>query len=73
MSRALRGIVLAVAAAGSGASEGAELIGTRAPEWDVAEWIGSPPLELSALRGKIVLVRWFTPFMVMYRRSSSQR
>ena len=25
----------------------------------MTEWIGSPPLELSALRGKVVLVRWF--------------
>ena len=42
------------------AGEGAELIGTPAPEWDATEWIGSPPLKLSALRGKVVLVRWFT-------------
>ena len=41
------------------AGEGAELIGTPAPEWDAEDWIGSPPLKLSALRGKVVLVRWF--------------
>jgi peroxiredoxin len=41
-------------------SEGADLIGTAAPAWDVPEWIGSPPLTLANLRGKVVLVRWFT-------------
>jgi peroxiredoxin len=40
--------------------EGAELIGKPAPEWTVREWIGSPPLSLAGLRGKVVLVRWFT-------------
>ena len=40
--------------------EGAELIGTAAPEWEVAEWFGSAPLRLASLRGKVVLVRWFT-------------
>ena len=54
----LIGLALAVAA-GTAAGEGAELIGTPAPEWDATEWIGSPPLKLSALRGKVVLVRWF--------------
>ena len=39
--------------------EGAELIGTPAPPWDVSEWIGSPALTLEGLRGKVVLVRWF--------------
>jgi peroxiredoxin len=42
------------------AIEGTELIGTAAPEWSVGEWIGSPPLTLAGLRGKVVLVRWFT-------------
>ena len=39
--------------------EGFELIGTAAPEWEISEWIGSPPLSLASLRGKVVLVRWF--------------
>ncbi len=42
------------------AGDGAELIGSPAPPWDVREWIGSPPLSLAGLRGKVVLVRWFT-------------
>lgn len=39
--------------------EGAELIGTPAPAWEATDWIGSPPLTLAGLRGKVVLVRWF--------------
>jgi peroxiredoxin len=38
---------------------GAELIGTPAPAWEASDWIGSPPLTLDGLRGKVVLVRWF--------------
>lgn len=36
------------------------LIGTQAPAWKVANWIQSEPLEWSALRGKVILVRWWT-------------
>ncbi len=39
---------------------GRELIGTRPPEWTVSEWIGSEPRTLASLRGKVVLVRWWT-------------
>lgn len=46
------------AAAAEGA--GSELIGAAAPGWQVSEWIGSRPIAWSALRGKVVLVRWFT-------------
>ncbi len=42
-------------------AEGAELIGTRAPGWEIAEWLNSEPLLLlEHLRGKVVLVRWWT-------------
>ena len=51
----------AVAApAADAAREGAELIGTAAPPWQLDDWIGSPALTLAGLRGKVVLVRWFT-------------
>lgn len=40
--------------------EGAELIGTRAPQWDVTEWINGKLLSLDELRGSVVLVRWWT-------------
>ena len=41
-------------------NEGAELIGTKAPSWDVSEWLNSQPLSLEHLRGRVVLVRWWT-------------
>jgi peroxiredoxin len=67
MSRApalLRSLLLAAAAAlaaprAARAADGADLIGTRAPEWQVGDWIGSPALALHDLRGRVVLVRWF--------------
>jgi peroxiredoxin len=42
--------------------EGAELVGTAAPGWTVSEWIGANgrPVAWPDLRGKVVLVRWFT-------------
>src|SRR5437763_634841 len=36
------------------------LIGTKAPEWDVTDWINSKPIALKDLAGKVVLVRWWT-------------
>lgn len=48
------------ARAADAAREGAELVGAVAPEWQLDDWIGSPALTLAALRGKVVLVRWFT-------------
>lgn len=41
-------------------NEGAELIGTQASSWDVSEWFNSQPLSLEQLRGRVVLVRWWT-------------
>jgi peroxiredoxin len=52
-------------------AEGAELIGRSATEWQVPEWIGSPPLTLASLRGKVVLVRWFTAPDCPYCSSSA--
>src|SRR5262245_46755329 len=36
------------------------LVGTTPPEWQVERWLNSPPLTLAGLRGKVVLVRWWT-------------
>jgi peroxiredoxin len=36
------------------------LIGTKALEWSVTDWINSKPLALKDLKGKVVLVRWWT-------------
>ncbi|GAB4183616.1 MAG: hypothetical protein Tsb002_05910 [Wenzhouxiangellaceae bacterium] len=37
-----------------------QLLGQPARNWAVSEWINSEPLELDQLRGKVVLVRWWT-------------
>ena len=38
---------------------GAELVGRPAPAWSFTRWIGSPRT-LAGLRGKVVLLRWWT-------------
>lgn len=42
------------------ADEGADLIGSRFEKWDASEWINSKPLTLDSLRGKVILIRWWT-------------
>jgi peroxiredoxin len=44
----------------AGAEPGSDLIGTPARAWQVESWLNSPPLSLAQLRGKVVLVRWWT-------------
>ena len=39
---------------------GAELIGRPAPEWAFTRWVRGPATTLHDLRGKVVLVRWWT-------------
>ena len=41
------------------ASGATELIGQPAPAWQHRGWVNSDPLELSQLRGKVVLIRFF--------------
>ncbi len=50
--------------------EGAELIGTQAPGWEKAEWLNDEPIRLRDLRGKVVLVRWWTDTCPFCRRSA---
>lgn len=38
---------------------GAELVGQQAPTWSFTRWIG-PQHSLAELRGKVVLIRWWT-------------
>lgn len=38
----------------------AGLIGTRPPEWQAERWMNTAPLHLRDLRGRAVLVRWWT-------------
>ena len=41
---------------------GDDLIGQPAPEWNLDQWLNSEPLSLSTLKGKVVLVRWWTNY-----------
>jgi thiol-disulfide isomerase/thioredoxin len=53
--------VLCILLVGSMIAEAADrLIGTEAREWQLTDWINSQPLALKDLRGKVVLVRWWT-------------
>src|SRR5258708_23389641 len=48
-------------------SRGDDRLGLAAPPFELKIWLHSPPLEMQALRGKVVLVRWWTegcPFCV---------
>ena len=42
------------------AKDGAEMVGRRAPAWSFERWIRSPALTPQDLRGKVVLLRWWT-------------
>lgn len=42
------------------AEPGDELLGRPVPEWEAEHWMGSPPLALQDLRGRVVLVRFWT-------------
>ena len=46
-------------------------VGQKAPEWEVADWFNSHPLRLSDLRGKVLLVRFWTGPDCPYCRASA--
>ncbi len=50
----------ASAAAPAAADDTSGVVGHVAREWQVSDWFNSPPIELQALRGQVVFVRWFT-------------
>ena len=52
--------LLAAAPPSSRQRAGAEMIGRPAPAWSFERWIRTPPLSLESLRGRVVLVRWWT-------------
>lgn len=62
MSVLLLALALAAGQAGAVAAQapGAELLGQPAPELAVTHWTNSEPLTLADLRGKVVLLRWWT-------------
>src|SRR5258708_36221024 len=40
--------------------DGSELVGRPAPPLEIKQWLHSQPMEMSDLRGKVVLQRWWT-------------
>jgi len=50
----------ALDAAPSPPAEGQELLGKPAPPLALKDWLNSKPLEMSDLRGKVILLRWWT-------------
>lgn len=48
-----------------------KLIGTRPPEWEVTNWFNGAPVKLGDLRGKVVLVRWWTAPECPYCRATA--
>jgi thiol-disulfide isomerase/thioredoxin len=53
------------------ANEGTDVIGTKPEGWRVRDWLNSEPLALEALRGKVVLVRWWTAPGCVFCESSA--
>ena len=46
-------------------------VGTQPPDWQVEHWLNSQPLKLAELRGKVVLVRWWTAPDCSYCRATA--
>ena len=49
----------------------ASLLNKPAPEWNATNWINSLPLQLKDLRGKVILVRWWTAPACPYCRATA--
>jgi thiol-disulfide isomerase/thioredoxin len=43
-----------------GAADGSEMIGRRLDRWQLSDWVASEPLDLAELRGRVVVVRFWT-------------
>jgi peroxiredoxin len=52
-------------------SQAEELIGTKPAEWQVTNWFNGSPTKLADLRGKVVLVRWWTAPECPYCRATA--
>lgn len=51
--------------------QGNDLIGTKAPGWDNKYWINSDPIQWDELRGKNLLIRWWTDDCPFCKASAS--
>ena len=65
------GFVLLFSVLPSEVSAADKLIGTRPPEWVVTNWFNGAPVKLRDLRGKVVLVRWWTAPECPYCRATA--
>ena len=45
---------------GASSHEGQDRVGAVAPEFNLQHWVNSPPLEMGTLKGKVLLIRWWT-------------
>jgi thiol-disulfide isomerase/thioredoxin len=54
------GLVVTADASSMRPASGADLPGTAARPWQLVEWEGSPPLTLGGLKGRVVVVRFWT-------------
>jgi thiol-disulfide isomerase/thioredoxin len=45
---------------GPAGQEGSELVGKAASSWNEPQWVQGGPLTLEGLRGRLVLLRWWT-------------
>ena len=48
-----------------------KLIGSRPPGWQVTNWFNGAPVKLEDLRGRVVLVRWWTAPECPYCRATA--
>jgi peroxiredoxin len=51
--------------------EGAQVLGTRAPDWGDLRWVQGGPLRLPDLAGRVVLVRFFMDSQCPYCRATA--
>jgi peroxiredoxin len=47
------------------------LLGRKAPEWGAMTWLDVEPLSLAKLKGKVVLIRWWTAPQCPYCRATA--
>lgn len=57
---ALALLLMSVPCAAGDFSRGDDRLGLPAPKIELQRWLHSAPLEMDALRGKVVLIRWWT-------------
>lgn len=53
-------LILLARSSPAGVENGEDRLGLVAPRLSLQHWLNSPPLEMEELRGKVVLIRWWT-------------